>query len=79
VWIDSRVFPFPTAMWQDYREITTAAWDWQTALDRTGANLLLVSTAEQPKLVTVLDQSTQWCCLYADEVAQVYSRGACSR
>ena len=79
VWIDSRVFPFPTAMWQDYREITTVAWDWQTALDRTGANLLLVSTAEQPKLIIALDQSAQWCRLYADEVAQVYSRGACSR
>jgi hypothetical protein len=82
VWIDSRVssaFPYSESMWNDYRDIESAAWDWEPKLDATGANLLLVSPTIQPELAAALQQSTAWCKVYSDDVAQIYSRGACGQ
>jgi hypothetical protein len=80
VWIDSRVssaFPYPDSMWNDYREIESAAWDWSAKLDATGANLLMVSPTIQPKLIAALQHSAGWCKVYNDHTAQIYTRGVC--
>lgn len=79
VWIDSRIFPFPVAMWEDYRHISEAAWDWEACLDRTGANLLMISQTGQPELSAALKQSPEWCSVYSDSIAAIYTRGGCDR
>jgi len=79
VWIDTRVQLYPVSMWQDYLEITLASQDWETRLDGTGANLLLISPETQPKLAAALAETTDWCKVYADEAAQIYTRGECIR
>lgn len=77
IWIDTRVQLFPVSMWEDYREITLASQGWQPRLDGTGANLLMISPATQPKLARALAETKDWCKVYADEVAQIYTRGEC--
>ena len=76
-WIDTRFEVFPVAQWQGYRDVTNAVWNWQALLDATGANLLMVSVQNQPRLLEALDGSYTWCRLYADPVAVIYARGAC--
>jgi hypothetical protein len=76
-WIDTRFEVFPVEQWQQYHDITTARYNWETLLDATGANLLMVSTQEQADLLSVLETSTAWCELYRDPVAVIYQRGAC--
>ena len=76
-WIDSRFIPFSVEQWQSYKDITNARSNWQSLLDGTGANLLMVSPLDQPDLLEVLTGSPGWCELYRDEVAVIYRRGAC--
>lgn len=77
VWIDTRFEVFPPEQWEDYRAIAKAAWDWQTRLDASGANLLMVSTMYQPDLLAALTASPAWCEIYRDPTAVIYQRGAC--
>ena len=76
-WIDTRFEVFPVTQWQSYQAINSAAWDWQSRLDATGVNLLMVSKAGQAQLVRALDASGAWCAVYQDDVARIYTRGAC--
>jgi len=76
-WIDTRFEVFPVAQWQAYQAINDAAWNWQARLDGSGANLLMVSVEGQAELVRALDASGGWCRHYRDDVAAIYSRGAC--
>ena len=78
VWIDSRVFPFPTDMWEDYRNFSLGYWNWDQSLENTHANLLMVSEESQPKLALALAKSADWCNVYSDDVAQIYTRGGCN-
>jgi hypothetical protein len=71
-WIDSRFIPFPVEQWQSYKDITNARYNWQSLLDETGANLLMVSVTEQPALLQALEDQSLWCEIYRDEVAVVY-------
>ncbi|MEW6094600.1 MAG: hypothetical protein AB1531_11625 [Chloroflexota bacterium] len=73
-WIDTRFEVFPVEQWQAYKDITEANYNWQTLLDETGANLLMVSTLSQPDLLSALDESSAWCELYRGEVAVIYQR-----
>jgi hypothetical protein len=77
VWIDTRFEVFPVEQWEDYQAITRAAWDWQTRLDASGANLLMVSTLYQPDLLDALAASPTWCECYRDPTAVIYQRGGC--
>jgi hypothetical protein len=75
VWIDTRFWLiFPPALFDEYREIATAASNWQELLDKYDINLLLLSRISQPKLITALEKSPAWCRLYEDEIALVYTR-----
>ncbi len=76
-WIDSRFVPFSVEQWQSYKDITNASYNWQSLLDETGANLLMVSTMNQPDLLDALAGSSGWCELYRDDSAVIYRRGPC--
>ena len=76
-WIDTRFEVFPVEQWQQYKDITNARYNWESLLDATGANLLMVSTQNQADLLSALETSLAWCELYRDPVAVLYQRGAC--
>lgn len=71
-WLDTRFEVFPEEQWQQYRQISTAAWNWQALLDESGANLLMVSVQEQPQLLDALKDQSAWCEIYRDKVAFIY-------
>jgi hypothetical protein len=76
-WIDTRFEVFPVEQWQAYVNISYARFDWERLLEATGANLLMVSTQNQPELLSALESSTAWCELRRDTLAVLYQRGAC--
>jgi hypothetical protein len=74
-WIDTRFEVFPVKQWQDYSAIDSARYDWESLLDATGVNLLMVSTQNQPELISALDRSEAWYAVYWDKVAVIYRHG----
>jgi len=76
-WIDTRFEVFPLEQWQAYKDISNARFDWQSTLDETEVNLLMVSRISQPALVSALQGSSEWCERYQDMVAIIYQRVPC--
>jgi len=76
-WIDTRFEVFPVVQWQGYRDVSNG-WNVQAVLDATGAKILMASVQNQPHLIQALDGSSDWCRQYADAVAVIYTRGACT-
>ncbi|MGE5377967.1 MAG: hypothetical protein ACM3XO_23140 [Bacteroidota bacterium] len=72
--IDSRFFPFPARQMQEYQEISRGSTAWESAFDRDGINLLLLSPERQPKLIDQVEASSKWCEQYRDEIAVIFSR-----
>ena len=75
-WIDTRFEVFPVEQWQAYKAISQAHFDWESRLDATGANLLMVSPQNQPDLLSALKTSPAWCERYRDVVAVIYQHCA---
>jgi hypothetical protein len=78
-WIDTRFEVFPVDQWQAYREITFARFDWADQMDDIGANLLMVSVQTQPDLMDALSLRAEWCEVYRDPVAVIFTRGPCGQ
>ena len=75
VWIDTRIqVVYPPAMFDEYFAIATASSVWGELLEEYDINLLLLSTVSEPRLVTALEETPEWCRLYEDGTALVYAR-----
>jgi hypothetical protein len=72
--IDSRFFPFPPEQMEEYQEISHGSTIWESAFDRDGINLLLLSIETQPKLIENVESSDEWCEQYRDQMAVIFSR-----
>ena len=72
-WMDTRMYSFSQAQWEEYVRVTNAE-GWQEMFDREGVNLLLLSQAGQPDLVNAVSSSDVWCEEYRDEYAVIFSR-----
>lgn len=72
-WMDTRMYSFSQAQWNEYVRVTNAE-GWQGMFDREGVNLLLLSKTAQPKLVEAVSASDAWCREYNDEYAAIFSR-----
>lgn len=72
--VDSRFFPYPLEQMKEYQTISVTGLGWEAAFQRDGINLLLLSVAEQPRLIEAVEKSTQWCEQYRDKTAVIFSR-----
>lgn len=72
--IDTRMYSFPPAQWEEYVDLSAGNADWQSAFDRDGVNLLLLATASQSALIENVEQSSDWCQQYRDEDAVIFAR-----
>lgn len=72
-WMDTRMYSFPQAIWEEYVRVTNGD-GWREMFDREGVNLLLLSQAAQPNLIRAASASPLWCEEYRDEYAVVFSR-----
>ena len=71
--MDSRFNAFPPEQWTEYVQVSRAE-NWQGMFDREGINLLMLSTASQPKLIAAASVSELWCEEYHDPYAVIFSR-----
>jgi hypothetical protein len=71
-WIDTRFEVFPVVQWQTYQAISEGRQDWESLLDATSVNLLMVSPQNQPQLLSALESSPVWCEQYHDGIAVIY-------
>lgn len=76
VFVDPRLELYPAPLWRDYLLISAGAPGWQEALDRYGANTLLVSPSTQAGLVTEADRSQAWRRVYQDPGAVIFVRAS---
>ena len=74
VWLDARYFVYPPDQMETHQKISTAHPDWETLLDQHKINLLMLSTANQPRLITSVERSNIWCEQYRDKIAVIFSR-----
>lgn len=74
VWIDSRFELYPPGQWEKYKAIASASGQWQKLLDESGVQLVMLSTAGEPLLISAMQHSGQWCEKYHDEDAFVFSK-----
>lgn len=72
-WMDTRMYSFPQGQWEEYVRVTSAE-GWQEMFDREKINLLLLSQAAQPRLVSAVSESETWCEEYRDAYAVIFSR-----
>lgn len=72
-WMDTRMYSFPQAMWEEYVRVTNGD-GWREMFDREGINLLLLSQAAQPNLIRAVSASLSWCEEYRDDYAVIFSR-----
>jgi hypothetical protein len=75
VWIDTRFGMVYTPLeFQRYRVVATAEPGWQGILDRWEINLLMLSMNGEPLLIQTLANQPEWCKVYSDPIAAIYSR-----
>ena len=78
MWIDPRFELFPVSQWERYAAIVRASPQWQSLLDEEGLTLLMLSPAGEPLLINSLQNTTEWCQVYQDNDAVIFSRsGMC--
>lgn len=74
VWIDTRIQVIFTAeQAEQYLFVQSAKTDWESYLEKNKVNLLVLANT-QPALVKAVQNSSQWCEQYHDDVALIYSR-----
>jgi MFS family permease len=74
VWIDPRFELYPPAQWERYLTVASASPDWQVLLDEEQANLVMLSTGGEPRLIQAMQDSAVWCQQYRDENAVIFTR-----
>jgi hypothetical protein len=74
LWIDNRFNAYPPEHWEKYQTISSAKPEWDELLDKDNVNLLMLSLTSQLSLVQAVEESGQWCELYRDKTAVIFSR-----
>jgi len=72
VWIDTRFYPFPKEIWQDYLSISNAEPEWEQKLESYGIASLILDPNAQTMLVEELNRKGGWCKEYQDLTAVIY-------
>lgn len=74
VWIDSRFYPYPESLWQDYLAISNAEHNWVDKIENYQIDYFFLDNNSQQNLITALNQSKQFCLKYTDLTASIFSR-----
>jgi len=75
VWIDTRFgMVYTPVEFERYTVVANAQPGWQGVLDRSNINLLMISVGGEPLLVESLASEPEWCKVYGDPIAIIYTR-----
>ena len=72
--IDSRIELFPEELWNEYKDVMSAAPGWNEILLKRNIGYIVVTKHPRPVLVEVLEKSGEWTQAYSDRVALIYTR-----
>jgi hypothetical protein len=72
--IDTRMYSFPPAQWDEYVRISGGDENGLAVFDQKKVNLLLLATASQFALIENVQASPAWCEQYRDENAVIFAR-----
>ena len=71
---DTRLYPFPDELWDDYRLIARGGEGWSETLDRYAVTHLLLSAQAQPLAVERARAEPCWNSVYRDTRAEIFER-----
>ncbi|HSM23986.1 MAG TPA: hypothetical protein VK856_03905 [Anaerolineaceae bacterium] len=74
VWIDSRFYPYPELLWQDYLSISNADLNWYEKLEHYQIDYLFLDNNSQKNLIMAIKQSKYYCQIYTDSTASIFSK-----
>ncbi len=73
VWIDSRFYPFPEELWEEYLSISNAEPGWSEKLLQNQIGTLMLDNFSQKNLIMALINSSQFCEVYRDDISSIFS------
>lgn len=73
VWIDTRFYPFPEELWEEYLSISNAEPGWEEKLVQNQIGTLILDNSTQENLVKELNNSSQYCEVYRDDISSIFS------
>jgi hypothetical protein len=74
VWIDTRFYPYPEALWQKYLSISNAEAGWLEKLKGEGVGTIMLDKTSQKKLIDEIKGTSNFCDLYEDEHSIIFSK-----
>ncbi len=74
IFVGSHAHLIPPSVWRASQGLSLAAPGWETALDLYRVTTLVVSPADQPRLLSSADASSRWQRAYEDETAVIFDR-----
>lgn len=74
VFVDSRVELYPEALWDDYRSISAAVWDWEDRLERYEIKTLFLDPEYAENLIKAAGASPRWVESFRDDDAVIFTR-----
>jgi hypothetical protein len=73
VWIDTRFYPFPEELWEEYLSISNAEPGLREKLVQNQIGTLILDNFSQKNLVMELNNSSQYFEVYKDEFSSIFS------
>ncbi len=73
VWIDTRFYPYPETLWEDYLSIANGEYGWQEKLKDPTIGTLVLDQTGQKNLILQLQESEEYCEVYQDPVAIIFT------
>ena len=72
--IASHAHLIPKEVWNDYINIIGMRSEWQTLLDRYGANTIVIHKESNERMIKSLEQDANWQRAYEDDLASIFTR-----
>ncbi len=72
VFVDSRIELYPLSVWRDYITISNAADNWEERLEHYAIRTLMLSSQEQPALISAIRSHPEWLKIYEDSSAVLF-------
>jgi len=74
VWIDTRFYPFPEKLWEEYLSISNAETGWLQKLKENEIGTLFLDNSSQKNLILEINISGFYCEVYHDEITSIFSK-----
>jgi len=74
VWIDTRFYPFPTEIWEDYLLISNAEPGWQQKLNQYNIGTFMLDKISQDRLTVELRNSIDFCNVFENDDSIIFTK-----